>query len=186
MRASFGDGAILMESTTATGIVFVVAVAKNRVIGRAGELPWRLPGDLRRFRARTMGRPMLMGRRTWDAIGRALPGRETIVLTRDDAFAPPAGVHRVHSLSGALKCMDERAKAMGVDEAMVVGGADVYAALLPFASEVHLTEVDLVPDGDVLFPIMHERDWQEISRTDYPVGQPDDAACVVRVLRRAQ
>ena len=174
-----------MSSSTATSITFVVAVAKNRVIGQAGELPWRLPGDLRRFRDRTMGRPLLMGRKTWQAIGRPLPGRETIVMTRDDRFRPAEGVHRVHSLAGALKCMDERAKAMGVDEAMVVGGADVYAALLPFASEINLTEVDLTPKGDALFPVLDERDWNEHSRTEFAVGQPDDAACVVRVLRRA-
>lgn len=174
-----------MTSSTAPSIVFVAAVARNRVIGRAGELPWQLPGDLRRFRARTMGRPMLMGRKTFQAIGRALPGRETIVMTRDDAWRPPEGVHKVQSLAAALRCLDERAKAMGVDEAMVVGGADVYAALLPFATEMHLTEVDLAPDGDALFPALDERDWREHSREAFPAGEPDSTACTVRVLRRA-
>ena len=173
-----------MTSSTAPSIVFVAAVAKNRVIGQAGDLPWRLPGDLRRFRARTMGRPMLMGRKTFEAIGRPLPGRETIVMTRNDAWQPPEGVHKVQSLAAALRCMDERAKAMGVDEAMVVGGADVYAALLPFATEIHLTEVDLAPDGDALFPKLDERDWIEETRQDFAVGQPDDVACTVRVLRK--
>ena len=173
-----------MTSSTAPSVVFVVAVARNRVIGRAGELPWRLPGDLRRFRDRTMGRPMLMGRKTFEAIGRALPGRETIVMTRDDAWRPPAGVHKAQSLAAALRCMDERARAMGVEEAMVVGGADIYAALLPFATEIHLTEVDLEPDGDALFPVLDARDWREHARQDFPVGQPDDTACTVRVLRR--
>ncbi len=175
-----------MSDTPALNIVFVAAVARNRVIGEAGGLPWRLPGDLRRFRDRTMGRPMLMGRKTWASIGRALPGRETIVMTRDDAFVPPDGVHRVHSLAGALRCMDQRAKAMGVDEAMVVGGADIFAALLPFATEMHLTEVDLAPKGNVLFPILDTRDWSEISRDEFPANEKDEAACAVRVLRKVQ
>ena len=174
-----------MADTPNLNIVFVAAVARNRVIGRAGALPWRLSGDLRRFRNRTMGRPLLMGRKTWQSIGRPLPGRETIVMTRDDTFAAPAGVHRVHSLAGALKCMDERARAMNVHETMVVGGADVYTALLPFATEMHLTEVDLAPQGDAHFPLLDESDWTEISRDEYPASETDDAACAVRVLRRA-
>ena len=173
-----------MAYATALNIVFVAAVARNRVIGRAGALPWRLSGDLRRFRDRTMGRPLLMGRKTWQSIGRPLPGRETIVMTRDDAFVPPADVHRVHSLAGALKCMDERARAMDVHEAMVVGGADIYTALMPFATEMHLTEVDLAPEGDALFPVLDESDWTEISRDEYSASDKDDAACAVRVLRR--
>ena len=167
------------------GVTFVVAVARNRVIGRAGELPWRLPGDLRRFRERTMGRPMLMGRKTWEGIGRPLPGRETIVMTRNDLFRPPSGVHVAQSLAAALRCMDERARAMGADEAMVVGGADVYAALLPFATEIHLTEVGLEPDGDALFPVLPSHAWVEADRQEFPAGAPDPVACTVRVLRRA-
>ena len=173
-----------MASSTAPSVVFVVAAARNRVIGQAGGLPWRMPGDLRRFRERTMGRPMLMGRKTFEGIGRTLPGRETIVMTRDDAWKAPEGVHKAQSLAAALKCMDERARAMGVDEAMVVGGADVYAALLPFATEIHLTEVDLTPEGDALFPTLDDRDWREHARQDFPAGAPDDIACTVRVLRR--
>ena len=126
-----------------------------------------------------------MGRKTWESIGRPLPGRETIVMTRDDAFQLPEGVHRVHSLAGALKCMDERAKAMGAGEAMVVGGADVYAALMHFATEMHLTQVDLAPKGDALFPVLDDDDWTEVSRDEYPASDRDEAACIVRVLRRA-
>ncbi len=171
-----------MAENASPGMVFVVAVAKNGVIGRAGGLPWRLPADLRRFRARTMGRPLVMGRRTFESIGRPLPGRETIVLTRDDAFAP-AGVHVAHSLATVLRLADERARAMGVDEAIVAGGADVYAALLPFATEMHVTEVDLEPDGDVQFPKL-DAEWKEVSREDFAADAENPAACVVRVLRR--
>ena len=114
-----------------------------------------------------MGRPLLMGRKTFEAIGRPLPGRETIVMTRNDAFGRRRASTRSQSLAAALRCMDERARAMGVDEAMVVGGADVYAALLPFATEIHMTEVDLEPDGDALFPVLDDATGRKFAR-EYP------------------
>ncbi len=163
-------------------IVFVVAVAKNGAIGRDGALPWRLPGDLKRFRARTWGRPMLMGRKTFQSIGKLLPGRDTIVLTRDGAFAPD-GAWMVHDVSAALRLMGERARALGVDEAIVVGGAAVYAAMLPHATEVHLTEVDLQPEADTFFPPLGA-EWREASREAFPADEANEAGCVVRVLRR--
>jgi dihydrofolate reductase len=164
-------------------IVFVVAVARNGIIGQAGALPWHLPGDLRRFRERTMGRPLIMGRRTYQSIGRPLPGRETIVLTRDDRFMPE-GVFIARSLAQAMRLAAERAQAMGVNEVMVVGGADVYEALLPFATDMHLTEVDLEPDGDAVFPALDPAAWSEVSRETFAADAANGAACTVRVLRR--
>lgn len=165
-------------------VVFVVAVARNGAIGRDGALPWRLPGDLKRFRARTWGRPMLMGRKTFRSIGKPLPGRDTIVLTRDEAFETE-GVWAAHDVAGALRLMRERARALGVDEATVVGGAAVYAAMLPHAAEIHLTEVDLEPEADTFFPPLGD-EWREMSREAFPADAANEAGCVVRVLRRAQ
>src|SRR5436305_3228358 len=143
-------------------LVFVVAVAKNGVIGRAGGLPWRLPSDLKHFKALTMGKPMLMGRRTWGSIRRPLPGRETIVVTRDQKFAA-AGVHVAHSIEAGLQLAAEQAKRMQADTIMIVGGADIFAALIDRADLIHLTEVDLAPEGDVLFPPLDPAQWTEVA-----------------------
>jgi dihydrofolate reductase len=155
-------------------LAFVVAVAKNRVIGRNGGLPWRLSTDLKHFKKVTMGKPMLMGRRTWESIGRPLPGRETIVITRDPRFSAE-GVHVAHSIDEALKVASEQAKRMGTDTVMIVGGADIFAALLDRADIIHLTEVDLQPEGDVLFPPLDPTQWVEIACEAPPRAANDEA-----------
>ncbi len=139
----------------------VVAVARNGVIGRGNGLPWRLPADLAHFKRTTMGHPILMGRRTWDSIGRALPGRRNLVLTRDLAFAAP-GAEVVHSLAAAL------AQA-GAGPLMVIGGAELYRACLPAAAILHLTAVEAEVEGDVHFPLWpvsggFATDWLETWR----------------------
>lgn len=152
--------------TPVTGprLELVVAVARNGVIGRDNGLPWRLPADLAHFKRVTLGHPILMGRRTWDSIGRPLPGRQNIVLTRDPAFRA-AGATVVHSLAAA------RAAAAGAERLMVIGGAELYRACLGEAELLHLTEVDADVDGDARFPAWHREDWQEVWREAHPADE---------------
>jgi dihydrofolate reductase len=151
-----------------TTIALVAAVARNGVIGRDNGLAWHLSSDLKRFKALTMGKPMLMGRRTWDSIGRPLPGRRTLVLTRDRGFrAEDAEV--VHDWEAAL------AAAAGT-ELMVVGGAEIYALALAQADRLHLTEVVAEPDGDVRFPAFDRAQFRETFREAHPAGPRDEHA----------
>ena len=161
-------------SLPVVNLAFIVAVAKNGVIGRDGSLPWRLPTDLRHFKALTMGKPILMGRRTWESIGRPLPGRETIVITRDPDFSAE-GTHVAHSTEAGLAVAEELAKRMGADTIMIVGGSDIFAALIDRADIIHLTEVDLAPDGDVLFPRLDAARWVEIACEAPPRAANDEA-----------
>ena len=144
-------------------LVLIVAVAKNGVIGGDNKLLWRLSGDLKRFKALTMGKPMIMGRKTFESIGKPLPGRTTIVVTRDAGWSRE-GVLVATSLEGALAAAEVAAKHMGADEITVVGGADIYRQLLPHAARVEWTEVDLAPEGDALFEPLNPAEWQEVAR----------------------
>jgi dihydrofolate reductase len=164
-------------------LAFVVAVAKNGVIGRNGTLPWRLPTDLKHFKKLTMGKPMLMGRRTWDSIGRPLPGRETIVVTREPKFSAD-GAHVAHSVEAGLAVAQEQAQRMRADTIMIVGGADIFAALFDRADLIHLTEVDLAPEGDVLFPPLDPAIWVEVACEAPPRAANDEAS--VRFLTYAR
>jgi dihydrofolate reductase len=168
-RRDFG---VLYDASV--NLAFVVAVGKNGVIGRHGDLPWRLSTDLKHFKKLTMGKPMLMGRRTWESIGRPLPGRETIVITRDPNFSAEA-VHVAHSIEAGLAVAQEQAKRMHADTIMIVGGADIFAALLDRADMIHLTEVDLAPEGDVLFPPLDPGRWVEIACEAPPRAANDEA-----------
>ncbi|HET7931935.1 MAG TPA: dihydrofolate reductase [Rhodanobacteraceae bacterium] len=139
----------------------IAAVDRNRAIGRDGSMPWHLPDDLKRFKALTLGKPVLMGRKTALAIGRALPGRPNLVLTRGDV-APFAGQSVVHSLEEA------RTRAGG-SELCVIGGGEVYALALPYATRLHLTLVDtLTPDADTWFPEYAADAWRETARVHHP------------------
>lgn len=135
----------------------VVAVADNGVIGHRGDLPWRLPADLRHFRAVTMGHPIIMGRRTWESIGRPLPGRTNIVISsRTDIAMPDAEVYA--SLGAAQSAH------AGASRLMIIGGAKLYAEAVPRADVVHLTEVHGEPEGDTFFPGLNPMQWREVSR----------------------
>lgn len=138
-------------------LTLVAAYAANRVIGDHGRIPWHLPEDFAHFKATTMGGVLVMGRATYDSIGRPLPGRTTVVLTRDRAWSAP-GVLVAHTLADALDLAAEQP-----GETFVVGGAQVYAQALPLATHQVLTEVDLVPDGDALYPQLGD-DWVETRR----------------------
>jgi dihydrofolate reductase len=163
----------------------VAAIARNGVIGAGQRLPWRLPSDLKRFRALTLGKPVLMGRKTFQSIGRALPGRETIVLTRERGVVTPSdGVHVVHDLAAALDLAQARAQAMGAAEIILAGGGDLYAALLPRVDRLYLTLVDLSPAGDVRFPAIDETQWIEVARVRPPPQPGDETGFAFVELRR--
>jgi dihydrofolate reductase len=144
-------------------LVLVVAVARNGVIGGDNRLLWRLKSDMTHFRRCTMGRPMIMGRKTFDSIGKALPGRETIVLTREPGFLRE-GVLIAHDLESALVLAAEAAQRLGADEVAVVGGAEIYRQTLDLAARIELTEVAMEPDGDAFFPELDAQVWRETRR----------------------
>jgi dihydrofolate reductase len=142
---------------SASVITLIVAVADSGVIGRDNTLPWHLPEDLKRFKRLTMGKPIVMGRKTFESIGKPLPGRENIVVTRDTNYRRD-GVTVVHDLDGALRA------AASAPEIMVIGGAELFRALLPRAGRIHLTRVHGNIAGDVMWPALDERDWQVVER----------------------
>lgn len=139
----------------------IVAYAQNRVIGRANTLPWKLSGDLAHFKRTTLGHPIIMGRKTWDSLGRPLPGRLNIVITRDSTKTLP-GVQFVTSLQAALKLVEH------LDQVFVIGGAQIYLEALPLAQEVIATEVLANIEGDAFFAPLDLEQWQEVSRAAQP------------------
>jgi dihydrofolate reductase len=142
-------------------LAIVVAMNADRVIGVGGDLPWRIREDLRHFKRVTMGHAIIMGRKTWDSIGRPLPGRQNIVVTRNTALKIE-GVDVVHSLEAAI----DLARASGDAEPCVIGGATLYSLALPLATRLHLTEVDRQVDGDTFFPRFGREEWTELSRRE--------------------
>lgn len=162
----------------------IVAVAENGVIGRDGGLPWRLSSDLKTFRRLTMGKPMIMGRRTFDSIGKPLDGRDNIVVTRDPHFELP-GVSACATLDEALTLARVLATTRGADEVMVIGGAAIYDAVLRDADRIYFTQVHAKPDGDRTFPALDADEWREVSRELLPKGDRDDFASTLIVYERA-
>ncbi len=164
-------------------LAIVVAAASNGVIGRDGGLPWHLPADLRHFRDVTMGKPMLMGRKTFESIGRPLPGRTSIVATRDPGWSAE-GVRVVTSVEEGLALGREIATADAVDELMLVGGAQLYAALLPRVQRIYLTQVHMEVRGDAHFPLLDDRQWREVTREDHAADEKNPCSYSYRVLER--
>jgi dihydrofolate reductase len=161
-----------------------VARGANGVIGAAGALPWRLKSDLALFKTLTFGKPVIMGRKTWDSLPkRPLPGRANIVLSRDGSFAPK-GALVCETFLEALQIAKEQAEDDGETEVCVIGGADLFALALPKARRIYLTEVEASPEGDVVFPPFDETGWNEVRREAHPAGPDDDHAFVFRVLER--
>lgn len=145
-------------------LAIVVAMSENRVIGADNALPWHLPEDLKRFKALTMGHPMIMGRLTYDSIGRPLPGRTTIVVTRDKSWPIPEGVLVANSLEEARGKAEREAERLGVNTIMVVGGANIYEQLLPECTRLYVTEVHTSVKGDAVFPELDASVWHESRR----------------------
>ena len=165
-------------------LALVVARAANGVIGRKGDLPWRLKSDLALFKANTLGKPVIMGRKTWDSLPRKpLPGRMNLVLSMDGSFEPEQAVV-CESFLEAVQMAREQAQEDGVDEVCVIGGRALFEMALPKAKRLYLTEVDASPEGDVTFPAFDESAWTEVRRQAYPAGEGDDHAFTFRVLER--
>ncbi len=156
-------------------LVLVAAVARNGIIGADGGLPWRLSSDLKRFKALTWGKPLVMGRKTFESIGRALPGRETIVVTRDTAFAP-SGVLVAHNLDAGARILPPNAlSAVGADEIIIGGGGEIYAQTIAGARRLFITEVALEAQGEARFPPIDPLQWRELSRETGERGPRDEA-----------
>ena len=166
-------------------IVLVAAVGENGVIGRDGGMPWRLKSDLRHFRAVTMDKPIVMGRKTWLSLGRALPGRTNIVVTRDPAFAAVGAVVAME-LGAALAVARGDALRRGADAVAVIGGGEIYAQLMPIATRLEITRVHLRPDGQAVFPPIDPARWREVARRDSSAGPGDDANFTILTYLRAQ
>ena len=148
-------------------ISLIVALARNRVIGRDNQLPWRLSADLQHFKRLTMGKPIVMGRKTCESIGKPLPGRTNIVVTRNSSFSAE-GCRVVHSIDEALVA------AGGADEVMIMGGENLYSQLLPRADRLYLTEVQAEVSGDAWFPEFDATQWQELERESHRADENNE------------
>ncbi len=156
-------------------IVLVVAVAENGIIGTGGGLPWRMKADLRRFRALTLGKPVIMGRKTFESIGRALDGRDNIVVTGQPDYAAE-GVIVVHGLTDALQVAEARAAVSGASEIAVIGGGEIFAETLPLASRLHVTHIEGAVPGDTRFPPISSDEWSGGAPEPLPAADGDTVA----------
>lgn len=164
-------------------LAIVVAVARNGVIGRNNDLPWRIPSDLKNFKAVTLGKPVIMGRRTWESLPRKpLPGRANLVVSRSVQTLDGADVFA--DADKALMAAQAIAATDGASEVCLIGGAALYQALLPLTDRIYLTEVDLEPEGDAHLPMLNPVEWREVSAERFDAAPGDDAGFVVRVLER--
>ncbi len=165
-------------------VALVLARARNGVIGKDGALPWRLRSDMALFKATTLFKPVIMGRKTWDSLPRTpLPGRLNLVLSRDGAFEPD-GALVCETFDEALQIAREQASDDGADEICVIGGAAVFEAAWPKARRLYITEVQAEVEGDVVLPAFDESLWREVRREDHPAGPEDEHPFVFRVLER--
>ena len=166
---------MVLPTLTEPQILLVAAVAENGVIGRGNALPWRLKSDMAHFRALTMGRPVVMGRKTYLSIGKPLQGRTTIVVSRERSFTAP-GILVAPDLDAALTAARGDALRRGADAIIVAGGAEIYAQALPRATGLAITEVHMRVDGDARFPLIDAKLWCEVARSEHMAGAGDDAA----------
>jgi dihydrofolate reductase len=165
-------------------ILLVAAIAENGVIGRGNTLPWRLKSDMKHFRALTMGKPVIMGRKTYLSIGTPLSGRTTIVVTRDKAFAAP-GIVVAPSLDAALTAARGDALRRNIDTIVVAGGAEIYAQAMPLATRLAITHVRKRVDGDAYFPAIDPDIWRESARQEHAPATEDEAAFAFVTYDRA-
>lgn len=163
-------------------LVLVAAVGENNVIGRDGQLPWRLKSDLQHFKRLTLNKPLIMGRKTYESIGRPLKDRTNIVLTRGSPAAP--GTMSAASIDAALKLAQQDAADRGTDEIMVIGGSDVFADLMPKAARLEITHVHAAPEGDAYFPPIDMKVWQRTGYQEHPQGPDDSAAFAIATYVR--
>jgi dihydrofolate reductase len=173
-----------MTEALAPRIAIVVAIAENGVIGRDGRMPWRLSSDLKYFRRLTMGKPLIMGRKTFASLTKALDGRDNIVVTRDTQFTADDAI-ATHSLEEALQLARKCLELRGTDEIMIVGGAEIYREALGLADRIYLTRVHTIPDGDTIFPLSDFSDWREVEREAGERTEKDDFSFTFLTLDRA-
>jgi dihydrofolate reductase len=166
-------------------VVLVAAIGENGVIGREGQLPWRLKSDLQHFRRVTTNHPIIMGRKTYESIGRVLPERTNIVVTRDLGLVAPGAVLAT-SMDAAFGYAREDANKRGVDAVMVIGGSDIFALTMAVADKLEITRVHASPEGDVLFPEIDPAHWREVRRERYKRGPQDDADFTVLTYERVR
>lgn len=164
-------------------VALIVAAAENGVIGRAGRLPWHMPSDLKTFRRLTLGKPIVMGRKTFESIGKPLDGRDNIVVTRDAAFRHP-GVEVATSLDAALALAEQLAKRRGVDEIPVIGGAEIYRAAYPRADRIYLTRIHARPDGVATFADPSPMIWSLTKSVPIVPSPRDDHTATLLVFDR--
>jgi dihydrofolate reductase len=165
-------------------LALIWAMSRNRVIGRNNALPWHLSEDLKYFKRVTMGKPVIMGRKTWESIGRPLPGRTNIVITRNPDYVVPDGVRVVTSLDAAIDLAEKICLIEGIDEAIVMGGAEIYAQALPRAERLYLTQVHADVHGDAFFPEINLEQWHELGREDFAASGPNPYDYSFVVLER--
>lgn len=158
---------MLAAMKTSLPLSLIAALAQNRVIGIDNRMPWHLPGDFKYFKATTLGKPIIMGRKTWDSLGRPLPGRLNIVVSRQTDLQLE-GAEVYPTLDAAIARAEAWAQAQGVDEVMLIGGAQLYALGLERADRLYLTRVALAPEGDAWFPAYDEAQWQRVSTLENP------------------
>ena len=172
-----------MRESVSLTVAIVVAVADNGVIGRGNALPWELPDDLQHFKRTTMGRPIIMGRKTFESIGHPLPGRLNIILTRDSTWHAPA-VSVATSMQQAIEIAEGQALIDGADSVMVIGGAEVYMQALPFTSRVFLTRVHGNVHGDAFFNFDQIASWRELNRIAVSAGERNSHGFSVVELKK--
>lgn len=164
-------------------VALIAAVARNGVIGIGGGMPWRLSTDLQRFKRITMGKPVVMGRKTFQVIGKPLMGRANIVVTRDPGFAAE-GVTVASDLATAIRTAEDEARRSGVDEVFVIGGGQIYAAAIGEADKLYITHVEASPAGDAHFPPIDPAVWREVSAEPVAAGPRDSEATTFAIYER--
>lgn len=164
-------------------IALIVAASQNNVIGRNNELPWHLPGDLQYFKAMTLGKPVIMGRKTFESIGRPLPGRDNIVISRQTDYAAK-GIEVASSLEQAIALGESINLINGIQEVIIIGGAQIYEKSLGLADRVYLTRVHCKVEGDAYFPTLDDDVWHEIAREDITAKEPNPFDFSYLVLER--
>lgn len=165
------------------GIAMIAGVAENGVIGAKGTIPWRIPSDMAFFKRTTMGKPIIMGRRQYESVGRPLPGRTNLVVSRRPGYQPE-GVIVINDLEAALEHGRTIAAADGAGEAMVIGGGEIYAAAMPVADRLYISHIALAPPGDVVFPEIDPAVWQVVAEPTLEPSPKDDAVFTVRIYER--
>ena len=166
-------------------VVIIAAVGRNGAIGLQDRLPWRLPSDLKRFRTMTMGKPVVMGRKTFATLGRPLPGRNLVVVSRDPSLRLPDGIERAATIPEALSRAQDLAAMHHAEDVMVAGGAEIYRSTIEVAERLAITEVDLAPEADSVFPAIDPAVWREVGRAPQVLDAGDEAGfSYVAYLRR--